>query len=165
MFQALVIPPNTDLFPFPASLAPLFVLDATFSLTQVEWKVRGRLGRTESLWGGGTVTSTFLALTWCCQGSKSGSTAWIMSWSVSAFLWFPSDLTPVPHSWELRLTGREVVRAACRRGGGGESQKGTSLGCRREYPNSYCWFTVGQVPGPRVDQGDRTVEPLPVPVN
>lgn len=36
VFQALFIAPNTNLFLFPASLAPLFVLDATFSLTQVE---------------------------------------------------------------------------------------------------------------------------------
>lgn len=40
MPQVLFIAPNTDLFLFPASLAPVFVLGATFSLTQVEWKLR-----------------------------------------------------------------------------------------------------------------------------
>lgn len=104
MFQALFIALNTNLFLLPASLAPLFVLGATFSLRQVEWKLRGRLDRTESMWGRGTVTvlhsrpspgvARALSLS---LGSKAG----IMSQSVSVFLCFLSDSAPIPHSWEL----------------------------------------------------------------
>lgn len=94
-----------------------------------------------------------------------GSKAWIMSWSVSAFLWFPSDLTPVPQLGAQADRERGGKGCLLLEGEGGESQKGTALGCRREYPNSHCWFSVGQVPGPRVDQGDQTVELLPVLVN
>lgn len=71
--------------------------------------------------------STFLALTWCVAGALSpspGSKAGIMSWSVSVFLWFSSDITPVPDSWELTLTGRGATGSL--EEGEGRKLEGTS---------------------------------------
>lgn len=118
------------------------------------------------MWGRGTVT---VLHSWPSPGVaralslSPGSTAGIVSRSVSVFLCFLSDSAPVPHSWELTTL---TLTTGSRAGGPlwewwGGSQKRTALGCRRGYPNIH-WWSRGQAPGLRVDESDGTVEPLPV---